>query len=281
MPGLVRLRAGDTDWAETDPLDAAPFVGDENFTVYYGGSGVPVRLVWNVRNPLFSDKAIRQALTMAIDRRALARALGYPDDTPISDGTYTSCQFERRDVPPAWPYDTVAARQMLGTAGWIDTDGDGIRERDGQPFRFVTIVSPRRERAGIFVQAQLARVGVRMEVQMLEYSVVYQRFVAGDFEAAIPRLPQLKMRFGRPDAPNGYRNTRVQELVASISVALDQEKAAPLFGELAGIYYDEIPGTYLYPRLRAGIARRWIRGFVDGSGVAFPRVEQLWIEREQ
>ncbi len=279
VPGLVRMRSGETDWGEADPLDAAPFAEDEDFNVYYGGGLAPVRIVWNVRNPLFSDKEIRQALTMAIDRRALAQALGLPDDTPITDGTYSSCQYSRREFPRAWPYDTTAARRILEAKRWRDTDGDRVLDREGQPFQFSTIVSPRRERAGIFVQDQLARIGIHMEVQMLDYSATAERFNAGDFAAIIPRLPQLDFRIGGPESPNGYRNARVQELVTGIQEAFDGDARERMYRELSDIYYDEIPGTFLYPRLRAQVARRWLRG-VNASMAGFPRVERLRIDRE-
>jgi len=280
VPGLVRMRSGETDWGEVDPLDAAPFAEDEHFNVYYGGGLAAVRIVWNLRNPLFSDKEVRQALTMAIDRRALAQALGLPDDTPITDGTYSSCQYSRRDIPPAWPYDTTAARRILETKGWRDTDGDGVLDRDGQDFQFLTIVSPRRERAGIFVQDQLARIGIHMDVQMLDYGATAERFNAGDFAAIIPRLPQLDFRIGGPDSPSGYRNARVQELVTSIQEAFGQDELERMYRELSDIYFDEVPGTFLYPRLRAQVARSWLRG-IDASMAGFPRVERLWIERER
>jgi peptide/nickel transport system substrate-binding protein len=279
VPGMLRLLAGETDLGGGDPLDAARFVQNDEFNVYYGGWGTPIRLVWNVRHAFFRDKEIRQALTMAIDRRALLRVVGLPDEIPISDGTYSSCHFERRDLPPAWPYDPAAAQSILDGAGWRDTDGDGIRDRNGQPFRFFTLVSPRWERAAIFAQDQLSRVGIRMEVQMLANSIVSERFGAGDFEAAIPRLSRLDFRFGQPDSPNGYTNVRVQELVARILETLDREILDRQYRELAEIFYDEIPGTFLHPRLRAMVARRWIRG-LDGSMVGFPRVERLWIERD-
>lgn len=279
VPGLVRMRSGETDWAEVDPLDAVPFLNDDNFDVYYGGWGAAVRIVWNLNNPLFSDKAIRQALTFAIDRIAIVQGLGFPEGTPISDGTYTSCQFLRREVPQARPYDTTAARRIFEDAGWRDTDGDGVLDRDGRPFQFVTIVSPRRERAGIMVQGHLARVGVKMEVQMLEYSTVYERYTSGDFEAAIPRLPEMDQRFGRPETPNGYDNQRVRDLYSDILETIDREAQERMIGEVADIFYDEIPGTFLYPRLRAVVARRWLRGLY-ASPWGFPRVERLWIEHQ-
>jgi len=109
---------------------------------------------------------------------------------------------------------------------------------------------------------------------------VYERYTAGDFEAAIPRLSQMDQRFGRPDAPNGYKNQRVQDLYALVSQTLDTDARDRLIREIADIFYDEIPGTFLVPRLQAMVARKWLRG-LDGTMTAFPRVERLWIEREQ
>jgi peptide/nickel transport system substrate-binding protein len=281
VPGLVRLRSGETDWGEADPLGAAPFIEDEDFNVYFAGGGAPVRIIWNVTHPLFRERSIRQALTLAIDRRAVARALGLPDDSPISDGTYSSCQFERREIPAAWPYDTTAAREILSDAGWRDTDGDGVLDRDGQAFRFLTIVSPRRERAGIVVQGQLAQIGIKMDVQMLEYSATAQRFAAGDFAAIIPRLPQLDFKLCglETPAPSGYRNAWAHGLAVRISESPLGDERDRLYRELADVFYEELPGTYLYPRLRAVVVRSWLRG-LDERMYGFPRVERLWIEHE-
>jgi peptide/nickel transport system substrate-binding protein len=261
-------------------MDAASLARNDDVYAYYGGWGGPIRLVWNVTNPLFHDKVVRQALTMALDRRAIVTGVGLPEDTPISDGTYTSCQFERREIPPAWPYDTTSARRILESAGWRDSNGDAVLDRDGVPFQFLTIVAPRWEPLAILAQSQLARIGVQMELQMLEASVVFERFQAGDFVAAIPRMADLESTFGQPDAPSGYDNARVRELVDRISQSVDREDRDRLTRELAEIYYDEIPGTFLAPRLQAAVARSWLRG-LDGTMTGFPRVERLWIERDR
>lgn len=280
VSSVVSLLSGNVDVVGLSPREAEPFAQDDRFAVYYAMNNTsPVRLVWNVRHPLFEDKAIRQALTLAIDRRTLAGALGLPKDTPITDGTYSSCQYERRDLRPPWPYDPDAARRTLDAAGWRDTDGDGVRERNGVPFRFSTMVVRRHEPAAVFVQDQLRRIGVRMDVQVLEDGLVVQRFVAGDFEAAIPRLSQLDFRFGRPDAPNGYDNARVRAIVRSIEETDHGEDLERLYRELADIYHDEIPGTYLYPRLGATVARPWVRGLdAPALGGFLGAVNRLWIE---
>lgn len=280
VPGMVRLLAGEVDLAVVYPYDATRFAGNPDFNVYYGGWGTPIRLIWNVRHELFRDKEIRQALTMAIDRRELARVLGHPDEKLISDGVYSSCQFQQRDLPPAWPHDPERARSVLEAEGWHDADGDGILDRDGKAFQFNTIVDPRWQRAAVFAQDQLRRIGVRMEVQVMDAGVVVEQFGAGNFEAAIPRGPNLDAAIGRRGSPTGYSNVRVQELWDQVQGEIDREARDRMYGELSEFYYDELPGTFLHPRLSAMVARRRVRG-LGSSPIEFPLVDRLWIEGER
>ena len=63
-----------------------------------------------------------------------------PEYIPISDAPYTGRMFKRGELPEPLPYDPVEAGRLLDAAGWLDTDGDGIRKKQGQEFRFNVIV---------------------------------------------------------------------------------------------------------------------------------------------
>ena len=149
---------------------------------------------------------MRRALTLAIDRRTLLGVLNLPDDLPITDGVFTERQFLRRQFPEPLPYDPAQARALLEAAGWQDRDGDGVRERDGRPFRFTAIVRSNRgfDRLAVYVQAQLREVGVQMEIQVLDPGLVWDRFTGGDFEAVFhiqssrPRSPAEGLREKQP-----------------------------------------------------------------------------------
>ncbi len=279
VTSINELRSGQGDIAWMDPLIAEKIAArDDRFRVYYRVGGGPVRIVWNVRNPLFRDKMIRRALTMAIDRRSLLGLFNLPTDLPITEGPFTSCLYDRRQLESPWPHDPEEAKRILEDTGWRDENGDGIRERNGRPFHFVAIVSPVRAKAGIFVQDQLRRIGVKMEVQILSYSLVIQRFGEGDFDAAIPRLPNVDQRIGE-FSQNGYKNPRVIELYRALKETVELDARHRIYAELSRIFHDEIPGTFLRTRSTCFVAHRRIRGF-DGLSWNFRGWGRLWIEEE-
>ena len=84
----------------------------------------------NPNVPFFKDVAVRQALLYALDRQSLIdnvlHGQGLVANSPILPGTWAYDP----DVPK-YAYDLAKARQLLDEAGWKDSDGDGVREKDG------------------------------------------------------------------------------------------------------------------------------------------------------
>ena len=187
--GLTELLSGNVDVVmRGSPSQVARVLEDPRFQVYYSvGRASGPAIVWKHNHPLFRDARVRRALTLAMDRRELRQLLNLPADLPFGDGVYTSRQARKGEVPDLFPHDPAEAHALLEAAGWHDRDGDGIRERDGRPFRFTAILSSGRDlpRLAVDVQAQLRRVRIQMDIQVMDRSVVEgQRIGAGDFEAA-------------------------------------------------------------------------------------------------
>ena len=118
---LVEIVSGNVDAIPyVDPMALLKVENDSRFRVYYG---IDVdhftAIAWNQRHKPFADPRIRRALTLAIDRHAVLRALNLPDDVPISDVFLTTDQFRQGRIPPSAPYDTVQARQLLEEAGLV------------------------------------------------------------------------------------------------------------------------------------------------------------------
>lgn len=126
---------------------------------------------WNSRSPKLSDPRVRRALTVATNRRR------------ILDGVrYGAGEIANTTVPPThWaydpavadslPYDPARARALLTEAGWVDEDGDGIREnREGIPLELEILFNPNQERQEVaeIMQAQLRDVGVEVRLRLLE-----------------------------------------------------------------------------------------------------------------
>jgi len=144
---------------------------------------------WNASgsNPFFDDARVRRALLMALDREAFAEkvalGLALPGVTTFHPQTVWADPELR-----AWPYDPQAAAELLEQAGWIDSDGDGVRDRDGVPFEF-TLTYGRStqtvtDHMAAWQQQAWAEIGVTAEIERIEYQTFRERRKNLQFEAA-------------------------------------------------------------------------------------------------
>lgn len=289
--GLVELRSGNVDLVgQVNFAEAELLERDPRFRVHYRVSSTgEVWLFWNRRNLLFESVRIRRALTRAIDRRTLHRLLRLPVRVPLTDGPYMACQYRRGSLAEPWPHDPKTARALLEEAGWRDADGDGVRERDGREFRFTLTAEGRHRRAAVFVQDQLRRVGVRVELVTLEGTVIRQRLKSGEFEALLHQVGGEQLtQFLAEGSPLGSLPPRMTELAAAGRGEPDFLRKDSIYAELAELFRGEIPGTWLYPVAEAIAAHRRVRGLALPGGETRPGwrwqfggVEFLWIEEDE
>jgi peptide/nickel transport system substrate-binding protein len=260
--GLTELLSGNVDVVLFADPAQIPFVAkDPRFRVYNKVWHYAQAIYWKCDHPLFRDARVRRALTLAIDRRELLGVVNLPSDLPITDGVFTERQFLRRQFPEPLPYDPVQSRALLEAAGWQDRDGDGVREREGRPFRFTAIVRSDLDRMAVYVQAQLRQLGVQMEVQVLDTALVWDRFLGGDFEAIFhihqPGLEAQRQYFGR-DNPLGYQNPEVVRLTDQVTA--DPDELDRIYRALTEILRADLPVTRLVPWTGTTFAHRRVRG---------------------
>jgi peptide/nickel transport system substrate-binding protein len=138
-------------------------------------------------HPIFSDREVRRALTMAVDRASLVKsALG--DLGKVPPGPISSLLWIWDPEIRQLPYDTAQAGRILNARGWRDHDGDGIRDKDGQPLAFHILVpttSVLRRQYARLLQEQFRVIGVRTEIDELEFSVVVQRLQSGNYDTSV------------------------------------------------------------------------------------------------
>jgi peptide/nickel transport system substrate-binding protein len=142
---------------------------------------------WNTRNPPLSDRRVRRALTMAIDRAQLIDALLFGYAQPAT-GTIATWHPMFSSIQPL-PFSPDGAGALLAEAGWRDRDGDGVREdASGTPLRLTLMTNhenPVRTDIAQIVQSQLARVGVAVDTRTLEWQTVLARHRGRDFEGVV------------------------------------------------------------------------------------------------
>ena len=213
-------------------------------------------LAWNTKDPLFSDATVRRALTLAIDRQRIVDALlfGY-GRVATSDVLPFQWQFNEEMEP--WPYDPERARQLLAEAGWSDSDGDGVLDRDGRPFRFTLETNQGndlREDIIVIVQSNLKEVGIDVQPRLAEWNTLTDRLKQKDFQAVVSGW-SVDFKFDPSETLGcdagvynypSYCNPRADSLVQQALTTLDQEEARPLWMEYQRIIHEEQPYTFLY-----------------------------------
>jgi peptide/nickel transport system substrate-binding protein len=272
--------------------DLAKLAGNPNFRVYWeiwDDIGAPMVIYWNQKNPLFTDKKVRQALTLATNRQELPQVINMTTDIPIIDTVYTERQYWNKELPKPYPYDPKRAIALLKEAGWEDTDGNGIVDRQGREFRFTILASKWWKSAAIYVQANLREVGVRMEVLTVETDLLLERLFNGSFDAVQHWIwtgvaPGVKLsiaKFLGMNSPIGFENAHVSELLSSLEETMVLEDQDAVYHELMPIIQEEQPWTYLIITVMPYVAHRRVRGLsTPFRANVVQMAEHLWIEEE-
>lgn len=125
-------------------------------------------------HPFFSEKIVRQAFAHAIDRSAIAALYG-DQARMITNVLFSPPQYNSPNTADLFPYDLARAAALLDEAGWRDTDGDGVRDKDGVKMRvlFQTSVNPLRQQTQHIVKTAFESIGIEVELKAIDASVFF------------------------------------------------------------------------------------------------------------
>jgi peptide/nickel transport system substrate-binding protein len=123
-------------------------------------------------NPRLSDKKVRQALTYVIDREAVA-ALSGPADTATSNNLISPARYNSPNT--SYEFNLSKAAALLDEAGWVDSDGDGIRDKNGVKLSltFQTTINPLRQKIQEMARKNLAEIGVEVKLEVIDASIFF------------------------------------------------------------------------------------------------------------
>ncbi|PSR18427.1 peptide ABC transporter substrate-binding protein [filamentous cyanobacterium CCP3] len=118
----------------------------------------------NLPHPYFSDLRVRQAINLAIDRDTIAKELYGSAGKPTAQLLVAPLDYQSEAI--AYTYDLEQAKALLDEAGWVDTNGDGLREKDGVPLEvlFQAAVNPVRQKTQTIVSDSLTELGVDVQI---------------------------------------------------------------------------------------------------------------------
>ncbi|MDP9205039.1 MAG: peptide ABC transporter substrate-binding protein [Gemmatimonadota bacterium] len=193
---VTRFLSGETDFFEQlRPENLAEVAKHPELrTKQYRGLGYTF-MQFNLRDPvnhsrphpIFGNRELRRALTMATDRAMVVRSVYDSLARPALGPTVRAYPTTDPNLPQI-PFDLPRARQILDSLGWRDANGDGVRERNGRLLQFSLAVpgtSKSRVRLAVLIQEQLRQAGVKVDVEQLDFPVLIERERKRAFDAAI------------------------------------------------------------------------------------------------
>jgi peptide/nickel transport system substrate-binding protein len=135
-------------------------------------------------HPVLADRDVRRALAAALDRDVMIRAT-FGNFGAVAEGPVSQLHWIRDPGARAVRHDRREAGRLLAARGWVDRDGDGVREKDGLPLTLrLNYPGTSAVRASLAAQAQeqWRRIGVRVELVRLDGPVWAERRGKGEFD---------------------------------------------------------------------------------------------------
>jgi peptide/nickel transport system substrate-binding protein len=251
------------------------FEASPDFYIYYATRpGVPRVLVLNTERWPFDDPLVRRAVAHAIDKERILEetfegigAVAHNVLTPNLLGYCTECEAT------APGYDPEKAKQLLAEAGWKDTNGDGILEKDGKEFRidYGSIPGMPFDITDQIYQANLKAVGIVMTIEGEEQAAYLQHMREGKWNAAgmlfvatDPDVLYTVLHSSSIDAAWNtprYNNPAMDALLEAGRTTLDQTARAKIYQDIQKLAWEDVPYVPYYVIKNAYVLNSRVQGF--------------------
>ncbi len=264
MTNFLELQTGGVDMASLSPLQHRKETDTPYFKKNYRKFQFPsfsyVYIGYNLEHPLFSDRRVRNAVGLAVDKRELIDSV-LLGQGKVSTGPFLPGMWAYNPAVQETAYDPESARRLLKEAGFADTDGDGLLDRDGRAFSFTILTNQgndQRKAVCEIVQRRLREIGIEMKIQTVEWSTFLKEFIdKKNFDAVIlawnlARDPDVYDIFHssktRPGEFNfvSYKNDEVDRLLDEGRRLFDERERAKAYHRIHEILSGDEPYTFLY-----------------------------------
>jgi peptide/nickel transport system substrate-binding protein len=288
---FLELKAQGIDSAGPAGLTALQFKRQADFPAfrkaynkYQYQDNVYTYLGFNLSDPRFADKRVRQAFAYAINKRELIEGvrlgLGREATGPYKPGTWAYNPNVR-----TYPYDPAKARELLAAAGWRTKNADGILVKDGQPFEFTLRTNQgndERRKVAEIVQASLKDLGVKVDIQVIEWASFLKEYIKKRrFEAIIlgwgigQDPDQFEVWHSSKTGPDdlnriGYANPEADEMLEKGRVSCVEAERKKYYDRFQEILAEDQPIVFLFFRDALPVVSSRIRGIVPSpNGIRY------------
>ena len=298
IAAVQALRAHKVDIIIPEPEQFADLVEDEQFNkefycLSYWTPSTPYYYIgWNQDTVFFKDRRVRLAMTHIVNREQIISRLLKGYGQTITGPFYINGAQNDPSIEP-WPYNPQRAKKLLDEAGWYDRNGDGLRDKDGIPFRFRLMYSNSYalyDRLAKLLKDEAAKVGIELIPQPYEWSLLLARLNDGEFQANIagwaPDLLQDPYQLWHSSQIGnggsnyvGFRSRQADTIIEEARKTLDQTKRNELCYWLHRILHEQQPYTFLFTRPTFRLLDRRFRNVkIHNLGLKY---RQWYVPKEQ
>lgn len=247
----MALQSGEIDAAYGMPYASYPLFENDNYTFTGCATSRVFFGAMNFESEITSDPTVRKAIAMGIDKESFVETLldgnGYP-----AAGVYPDSFTFGGDAVTTETYDPEGAAEILEEAGWVDTDGDGIREKDGQPLTLRWLTYPSRQELPLLAEAAQATLGaIGFDVQInntADHNRIRTDTGAWDiyFSAMVTAPtgdPEYFFAYHCLDSSSNndghYHSDRMEELAGQMTQTFDADRRGELAVEMQQVILDD------------------------------------------
>ena len=265
---LVALKNGDLDVMGMSPLQYRINRNNSNFkekiaTKVHMSPGYSY-VGWNEKKRLFRDVRVRRALSHFVDKKNLVAKILHGFGVPVESPIFIERPEYNRDLKP-YAYDPSRGKALLAEAGWRDTNGDGVldKEIEGErvDFSFELISNSGndiRRDIGLALIDELKRAGIDVRFRAVDWAIMLEKVKKFDFDAVVlgwgmsVMVPDSYQVWHSSQAVEGgsnhvyFRNAEVDRILEEYRVTFDAEKRKRLYDRFQEILYEEQPYTFLF-----------------------------------
>lgn len=293
---LAQFKAGEIDMlgvSSEDIPEAESMEKDGTAKLQSSVNSAYNMIQYNLKNPLFKDKKVRQALTHALNREEMVEVvLNGNGQVAHSPGIPFLWAFNE-DVPK-FEYDPEKAKQLLADAGWQDTNENGVLvDKEGNEFSFVLLATPTnetRKQMAEIAQQQWAEIGVDVKIQLVEANALLEQIGPPDrdFDAtllgwSVALDPSVTLFFHTDEIELGnnrgaYSNPELDKLMEKSDGTMDQEERKKIIDEILEIIAEDQPYTFLNYSESYQIYSPKIHDAKLHPSSSFYKIHEWWIE---
>ena len=246
-------QSGESNVSLTIPSNQLSLFENDPQYVVDGATGSRGQVVFlNFQNEWLQDVQVRKALSMCIDKENYASAINQGASDPAT-GLYPDfAPYGGADLQ-GYTFDTAAARQLLVDAGYTDTDGDGILEKDGRSLELTLYTYPTKSELPLFGEAWVdaaREAGISLNLQTEAYDAIIERQRTKDFDLMLVSFtmcptgdPQyfadIAFKTGGSSNYGGYSNAQVDALIEQLDSEFDTQTRYDLAKQIQQLILDD------------------------------------------